>query len=387
MDALIQLTLYSIDKVITSFVHNWPYLLVSVFVAVLLKLFLDPAKISAFLTRYEKAGVVGATLAAVGTPLCSCGTTAIVLGMMASMMPWAPIVAFMVASPLTSPEELIYSAGLFGWPFALTFFISSIVLGLLGGLLASIAESRGWLKNQTRFNAADQVGPRAASKKSSAQPICACETAPQPAPVLTLSTACCGAASAPIEPVSGCACSSSRPVVASSCTCSSESEEKPQTTSSCACNSETTQKTERPAVTWSIFWKEVFSTGQRLLVMFAGFAFIGYFLNGLIPSEWVAAIFGEGNIYSVPLAATIGLPLYINTEASLPLVKALIDGGMSQGAALAFMITGAGTSFGAVAGALTIARWRVVGLVVFTLWIGGILTGTLFNFLLASGIL
>jgi hypothetical protein len=61
----------------------------------------------------------------------------------------------------------------------------------------------------------------------------------------------------------------------------------------------------------------------------------------------------------------------VHTEASLPLVRALLDGGMSQGAALAFLITGAGTSFGALAGALTVARRRVVGLVIATLWAGG----------------
>jgi uncharacterized protein len=83
----------------------------------------------------------------------------------------------------------------------------------------------------------------------------------------------------------------------------------------------------------------------------------------------------------VVLAATLGLPFYINSEASLPLVRGLIDGGMSQGAALAFLITGSGTSIGAVAGMLTIARWRVVGLVIATLWIGGILTGLVYNLL------
>jgi uncharacterized membrane protein YraQ (UPF0718 family) len=46
----------------------------------------------------------------------------------------------MVASPLTSPEELVYSAGLFGWPFALAFFASSIALGLAGGWMASLFE-------------------------------------------------------------------------------------------------------------------------------------------------------------------------------------------------------------------------------------------------------
>ena len=67
----------------------------------------------------------------------------------------------------------------------------------------------------------------------------------------------------------------------------------------------------------AIFLKELFRAGKTLLLMFLGFAFIGYFLNGLIPASWVAAIFGSGNIYNVPLAATLGLPFYINSEASL----------------------------------------------------------------------
>jgi uncharacterized membrane protein YraQ (UPF0718 family) len=129
--------------------------------------------------------------------------------------------------------------------------------------------------------------------------------------------------------------------------------------------------------------KEICNSARQLLPIFLGFAFIGYFLNGLIPASWIATLFGAGSIYSVPLAATLGLPLYINTEGSLPLVRALLDQGMSQGAALAFMISGAGTSFGAVAGALTIARWRVVALVVGILWIGAIFSGYIFNLLLA----
>jgi hypothetical protein len=119
--------------------------------------------------------------------------------------------------------------------------------------------------------------------------------------------------------------------------------------------------------------------------MFTGFAFLGYFLNSLIPAHWVAAVFGSGNIYNIPLAATLGLPLYVNAEASLPLIRALLDAGMSQGAALAFMIVGAGTSIGAIGGALAIARWRVIVLVVSILWIGAILCGYAFNLVLTLG--
>ena len=121
--------------------------------------------------------------------------------------------------------------------------------------------------------------------------------------------------------------------------------------------------------------RETYLTGRRLLAFFLAFAFAGYLLNDLIPAGWITALFGSGHAYSVPLAATFGLPFYINTEASLPLVRGMLDAGMSSGAALAFLITGAGTSVGAVAGALTIARWRVIGLVIATLWVGAILCG------------
>jgi uncharacterized membrane protein YraQ (UPF0718 family) len=60
----------------------------------------------------------------------------------------------------------------------------------------------------------------------------------------------------------------------------------------------------------------------------------------------------------------------------------MLESGMSQGAALAFLITGAGTSIGAIAGALTIARWRVIGIVIGTLWIGAILLGWIYNLFL-----
>jgi uncharacterized membrane protein YraQ (UPF0718 family) len=80
---------------------------------------------------------------------------------------------------------------------------------------------------------------------------------------------------------------------------------------------------------------------------------------------------------AIPLAALLGIPAYVNTEASLPLVATLIDGGMGNGAALAFLVTGAGTSLGAISGLFIIARKRVVGLVVALLFTGAIVLGWL----------
>jgi uncharacterized protein len=287
---------------------NWLYLLLSAVIAAVLKLYVNQDRVAVFLQRNRKAGVLIATGAAVTTPLCSCGTTAIILGMMAGSMPWAPIVAFMVSSPLTSPQELVFSAGLFGWNFALMFFIASIMLGLAGGVAAYLFESRGWLTGQARF-----------------------------------------------KTISG-GSDLSLPVVDS--------------------------VQAQPRVTLGQFLKETWLAGKRLALFFLGFAFIGYLLNNLIPAQWVSTLFGEGQVYGVPLAAVLGIPFYFNTEASLPLARALMDAGMSQGAVLAFLITGAGTSIGAIAGALTIARWRIVGLVIGTLFVGAVLFGYGFNLLL-----
>ena len=136
---IVSLLQYTLGKVVETFSHNWFLLLISIVISVALKLYVDQDAIARFLRRNTKNSVLMSTGVAVATPFCSCGTTAVILGMMASTIPWAPIVAFLVASPLTSPQELFYSAGLFGWDFAIAFFVASILLGLAGGAIASFA--------------------------------------------------------------------------------------------------------------------------------------------------------------------------------------------------------------------------------------------------------
>jgi uncharacterized membrane protein YraQ (UPF0718 family) len=354
MDTFINVTVDAARQVIISFQHNWMFLLLSIVMAAFLKLYLDSSKVSSFLSRNKGAGVLAATAAAVGTPLCSCGTMAVILGMMASTMPWAPVIAFMVSSPLTSPGELIYSAGLFGVPFALAFFIASILLGLAGGAAGALLESMGLLKDQARIPGSQREGiiPGDSIQVYSQETCCVS---------LKKTTSRCDCSSQPTAP--DCACGQ---------TAAFEQ----------AIRTDLSVRNAKPKVTLKAFLKEIYSSGIRLLWMFGAFAFVGYLLNGLIPQSWVVAIFGSGHAYSVPLAATFGLPFYINSEASLPLVRSMLDSGMSQGAALAFLIAGSGTSIGAIGGALTIARWRLVATIVAMLWIGAILSGFAYDVLL-----
>jgi uncharacterized membrane protein YraQ (UPF0718 family) len=127
----------------------------------------------------------------------------------------------------------------------------------------------------------------------------------------------------------------------------------------------------------------VWQVGKRLLLIFFLASFFGYLFSNLIPVTWIQTLFGSGKRWIIPLGATLGIPFYLNISSSLPIARALIAHGAAPGAALAFLLVGAGTSLGAVAGLLTIARWRVVAVVTVTLWITAVLFGYAYNFLLA----
>jgi uncharacterized membrane protein YraQ (UPF0718 family) len=302
-------------------IADWPYLLASILAAAILTVYVGTDRLAAWLRRRRWTAVTGAVLLATFTPFCSCGTTAVVLGMIAAEAPWAPIVAFMVVSPLTSPGELLLSAGLFGWPFAMLYFFGATALGFAAGWVSGLIEDRGWLVGQARM--APAASPRTADPAGLP---CGSESRPEPAACGTL-----GAGTAVVTRVE-------------------------------------TSIVERLRLRQLA--NESWRLGRRITGYFLAYTAIGYLLIELVPTGFLVRLLGADPIWGVPLAAVLGIPIYITSEASLPMVAALMHGGMGAGPAMAFLITGAGTSVGAVSGALLIARRRIVGLVV-ALLLGG----------------
>jgi uncharacterized protein len=318
-----------ISDVVGTLAADWPYLLLSIIAAAAVPVYVGTDRLGAWLSRRRWVAISGAVLLATLTPFCSCGTTAIVLGMLATRAPWAPIVAFMVASPLTSPEELFLSAGLFGWPFALLFFGGTIVLGFAAGAVTILVERTGWLADQARMRDRDCSG----------QPCPATSKAAGPADMTTTGT---GAVATIAPPVTG---SVRAGIIA--------------------------------RLRLARFAHELATTGRRLALYFLGYGTIGYLAIELLPAGFLTAMLGGHSAGSVVLAAALGIPVYITTEASLPMVAALIHGGLGLGPAMAFLVTGAGTSVGAITGSFVIARARVIALVVGLLFAGALTLGWL----------
>ena len=73
-------------------------------------------------------------------------------------------------------------------------------------------------------------------------------------------------------------------------------------------------------------------------------AFIGAFIHGAIPTDWIANYMGGDKWWLVPIAAIIGIPLYIRLSTMIPISQIMIAKGMALGPVMALMISSAGAS-------------------------------------------
>ncbi|MCD4713401.1 MAG: permease, partial [Clostridiales bacterium] len=110
-----------------------------------MKVYIDPKKIQEKLMKYNKAGISSTILLGALTTLSASGSMAVILSFILTKMPWGPVMAFLVSSPLTSPAEYMFEGAFMGWQFANWMLASSILLGLIAGATAS------YLEKNTKF--------------------------------------------------------------------------------------------------------------------------------------------------------------------------------------------------------------------------------------------
>lgn len=92
-----------------------------------------------------------------------------------------------------------------------------------------------------------------------------------------------------------------------------------------------------------------------------------------VPAEWIAQILGGDGFQPIFLGALVGAPAYLNGYAAVPLVAGLLEQGMSNGAAMSFMIAGGVSCIPAA-----VAVWALVKPRVFAAYFGYAMLGALF---------
>ncbi len=306
-----------VGAVIRYLRYDWWILALGISSAVIIKVYLSDRLVRRMQKR-SGTSIIGAVGVGAFTPLCACGTMAVVMSMFVSSLPWGMVMAFLLTSPLTSPTQFIMQAGFLGPRLAAAGMISALVLGLTGGFWAAYLEKNtSFFKNQYRLPALD----------------CDCSPAPE--------VACCG--SAPVQ----------KPV-------------------------------------WYRRWKldqvvhQIYELGvKRVLLYFMLFIALGRLVEMFIPSEVILLLFSPNEFYSVPLAALVGLPLYVSGAAGLPLLESFLQAGAGESSVLAFLIAGQGTSVGVMVGVSIFMKKKAIAFYVAFVLMGGITSGLIYQLIMS----
>ncbi|WP_445491112.1 permease [Niallia sp. 03133] len=110
-------------------------------------------------------------------------------------------------------------------------------------------------------------------------------------------------------------------------------------------------------------------------------AAIGSIIHGAVPTEFIAQYFGGDNWWLVPIAAIIGIPLYIRLSTMIPISQIMIAKGMALGPVMALIISSAGASLPEVTLLNSIFKKKLVFAFVLSVFSMSTISGFLFYFI------
>ena len=277
------------------------------FLVGLLQAWLPEEKIrSVFERRRPVIGyLVGASLGAV-TPFCSYSTIPVLAGLLRSVAPFGPTMAFLFASPLLDPVVLgvlVFLIGVEGTVvYAALTFSASVLIGALFerlGLEKEVKPLRGFAGNFAG------------------------------------------------EAPSGCEV-----------------------------------KGPKKGSVWRRAWSDAWACFVAALPYLLVGTAAGAAIYGLVPTAWVVAVAGPGQPFAIPLAAALGVPMYVNAETFFPISAALLEKGVGVGAVVALVITSMGVSIPEVVLLGGLFRWRLVAILVSSVFAVAVGGGALFALVL-----
>ena len=109
---------------------------------------------------------------------------------------------------------------------------------------------------------------------------------------------------------------------------------------------------------------------------------IGSFIYEFVPQDLLSNFAGKSNILSVPIAALVGIPMYIRTETMIPIARILIDKGVGYGTMIALIIGGAGASIPELSLLGSIFKKKMMIAFVLSIFTVAIITGYVFNIIM-----
>lgn len=267
-------------------------------------------KIEALLSSsHRRSYFLAAGLGAI-TPFCSCSTIPMLKGLIRARAGFGPMMVFLFASPLLNPIIVALLLATFGLTLSSIYVLAALIVSL----------SAGWLMQTLGF---------ARYIRQNSSPITAgC------APIKTTSTSTPAVAECTSQ---GC---DNTPAPAPSCCAPSQTSASQASKCDPTAASQVATKAGKYSGLWQEAWADFLDVLPYLLVGIA----IGSLIYGYMPIGLLEQYAGAENPLAIPVAAVIGVPLYIRAEAVIPLAAALMAKGVGAGTVLALIIGSAGAS-------------------------------------------
>ncbi|TQS76630.1 permease [Ornithinibacillus gellani] len=136
-----------------------------------------------------------------------------------------------------------------------------------------------------------------------------------------------------------------------------------------------------PESKWILALKDAWNFFYPVLPYLLIGVLIGAVIHDFIPAEFITAIAGNDNPFAIPVAAVIGIPMYIRVETMIPISEALVAKGMSMGAVIALIIGGAGASLPEVLLLNKLFKPRLLAAFIIAIFIGAVTTGYILYFI------
>lgn len=317
------------------------FLVISYLVGMLQE-FVTPQKVQSILSSRNGKGYLIAALLGSITPFCSCSTIPFLKGLLRARAGFGPMMVFLFASPLLNPIIVGLFVVTFGVKVAVFYFVMAMGVSVIAGYILEKLGFERYVRKEAYGQ--ENVDHSSCCDTKAAPALSSCGESTKLAPIVSL---CSDVKPSPkmflyadVKPTS----------VLSSCC---ETKPVPLASSCCGTTSASvTPGADIPTVppkldivsrslrVWRTTWKDF---KHVLPYLFVG-VLLGSFIFGFIPTEFIVNYAGEATWYAIPVAAVIGIPLYIRAEAVIPLTAALVQKGMAMGSVMAFIIGSAGAS-------------------------------------------
>lgn len=129
----------------------------------------------------------------------------------------------------------------------------------------------------------------------------------------------------------------------------------------------------------SFAWQAVVDIVKRVWPYVLAGVGIGALIHGWIPAEWVAAVLGERNPFSVVIATLIGVPMYADIFGTLPIAEALVAKGVGLGTVLSFMMAVTALSLPSLVMLKKVVKWPLLATFFGIVVTGILIIGYAFN--------